>query len=30
VGYAAMARFLRPLALQDAPQWLLAKEGAFF
>lgn len=30
VGYAAMQRFLRPLALQDAPRWLLAKEGAFF
>ncbi|MEG1767896.1 MAG: aldehyde dehydrogenase family protein [Comamonas sp.] len=30
VGYAAIDRFLRPLALQDAPQWLLAKEGAFF
>ncbi|MEG2630525.1 MAG: aldehyde dehydrogenase (NADP(+)), partial [Comamonas sp.] len=30
VGHAAMERFLRPLALQDAPQWLLAKEGAFF
>lgn len=30
VGYAAIERFLRPLALQDAPQWLLAKEGAFF
>jgi NADP-dependent aldehyde dehydrogenase len=30
VGYAAIERFLRPLALQDAPQWLLAKQGAFF
>ena len=30
VGYAAIARFLRPLALQDAPAWLLAREGAFF
>lgn len=30
VGYAAIERFLRPLALQDAPAWLLAREGAFF
>lgn len=29
VGYAAVERFLRPLALQDAPGWLLAREGAF-
>lgn len=30
VGYAAITRFLRPLALQDAPAWLLGREGAFF
>ncbi|WP_159911131.1 aldehyde dehydrogenase (NADP(+)) [Pantoea sp. 18069] len=29
VGYAAVQRFVRPLALQDAPGWLLAREGAF-
>lgn len=28
VGYAALERFLRPVALQDAPNWLLAQEGA--
>ena len=27
VGYAAMERFLRPLALQDAPAWLVARDG---
>ena len=27
VGYAAMERFLRPLALQDAPAWLVARGG---
>lgn len=27
VGDAALARFLRPVALQDAPTWLLAREG---
>ena len=27
VGDAAMERFLRPVALQDAPAWLLAREG---
>lgn len=27
VGYAAMDRFLRPLALQDAPHWLLNRAG---
>ena len=27
VGYAALERFLRPLALQDAPAWLVAREG---
>lgn len=27
VGWAAMDRFLRPLALQDAPAWLLAQQG---
>jgi acyl-CoA reductase-like NAD-dependent aldehyde dehydrogenase len=27
VGDAAMNRFLRPVALQDAPAWLLAKKG---
>lgn len=27
VGWAAMDRFLRPLALQDAPAWLLARQG---
>ncbi|MBY0241003.1 MAG: aldehyde dehydrogenase family protein, partial [Burkholderiaceae bacterium] len=27
VGYAALERFLRPVALQDAPQWLLALAG---
>jgi NADP-dependent aldehyde dehydrogenase len=28
VGYAAMDRFLRPVALQDAPPWLLDRHGA--
>ena len=27
VGYAAMDRFLRPVALQDAPAWLVARGG---
>ena len=27
VGDAAMDRFLRPVALQDAPAWLLARNG---
>ena len=27
VGYAAMDRFLRPVALQDAPDWLVAAHG---
>ncbi len=27
VGYAAMDRFLRPVALQDAPQWLVDSSG---
>jgi len=27
VGYAAMERFLRPVALQDAPAWLIAARG---
>lgn len=27
VGDAAMDRFLRPVALQDAPAWLLARQG---
>ncbi|WP_119154193.1 aldehyde dehydrogenase (NADP(+)) [Caldimonas tepidiphila] len=27
VGYAALDRFLRPVALQDAPAWLLAEQG---
>jgi len=27
VGDAALARFLRPVALQDAPAWLLARKG---
>jgi len=27
VGYAAMERFLRPVALQDAPAWLVAAKG---
>ncbi|MBA4254640.1 MAG: aldehyde dehydrogenase [Polaromonas sp.] len=27
VGYAALARFLRPVALQDAPEWLLQAKG---
>lgn len=27
VGYAALQRFLRPVALQDAPAWALAQEG---
>lgn len=27
VGYAALERFLRPVALQDAPGWLVARKG---
>ena len=27
VGYAAVDRFLRPVALQDAPGWLIARNG---
>ena len=27
VGYAALDRFLRPVALQDAPDWLVAARG---
>lgn len=27
VGYAALDRFLRPVALQDAPDWLLSRQG---
>jgi NADP-dependent aldehyde dehydrogenase len=27
VGYAALDRFLRPVALQDAPDWLLQRKG---
>lgn len=27
VGYAALDRFLRPVALQDAPEWLLQRQG---
>jgi len=27
VGYAALDRFLRPVALQDAPQWLVDVKG---
>lgn len=27
VGYAALDRFLRPVALQDAPAWLAARNG---
>ncbi|MBL0419102.1 aldehyde dehydrogenase (NADP(+)) [Ramlibacter sp. AW1] len=27
VGWAAMDRFLRPVALQDAPAWLVARQG---
>lgn len=27
VGYAAIERFLRPVALQDAPNWLLQAQG---
>ncbi len=27
VGYAALERFLRPVALQDAPGWLAARQG---
>jgi NADP-dependent aldehyde dehydrogenase len=27
VGYAAVDRFLRPVALQDAPAWLVARKG---
>ncbi|RZJ08965.1 MAG: aldehyde dehydrogenase (NADP(+)) [Rubrivivax sp.] len=27
VGYAAMERFLRPMALQDAPGWLIESRG---
>lgn len=30
VGYSALERFLRPVALQDAPAWVLAHEGRFF
>jgi NADP-dependent aldehyde dehydrogenase len=27
VGYAALDRFLRPVALQDAPAWLVDARG---
>lgn len=27
VGYAALDRFLRPVALQDAPHWLIERKG---
>ena len=27
VGDAALDRFLRPISLQDAPAWLLARQG---
>jgi NADP-dependent aldehyde dehydrogenase len=27
VGDTALNRFLRPVCLQDAPQWLMAREG---
>jgi NADP-dependent aldehyde dehydrogenase len=27
VGWTALDRFLRPVALQDAPRWLLARQG---
>jgi len=27
VGYAALDRFLRPVALQDAPAWLIERKG---
>jgi NADP-dependent aldehyde dehydrogenase len=27
VGWAALDRFLRPVALQDAPAWLVARQG---
>jgi len=27
VGYASMERFLRPIALQDAPAWLIQARG---
>ncbi|MEJ8857562.1 aldehyde dehydrogenase (NADP(+)) [Variovorax robiniae] len=27
VGYAALDRFLRPVALQDAPSWLIERKG---
>jgi NADP-dependent aldehyde dehydrogenase len=27
VGYTAMERFLRPVALQDAPAWLMERAG---
>jgi NADP-dependent aldehyde dehydrogenase len=27
VGYDAMDRFLRPVALQDAPAWLAQRKG---
>jgi NADP-dependent aldehyde dehydrogenase len=27
VGYAAIDRFLRPVALQDAPAWLIERQG---
>ncbi len=30
VGYAAIDRFLRPVALQDAPDWVLARQGIPF
>lgn len=28
VGYAAAERFVRPLALQDAPEWLIGRSGS--
>ena len=27
VGYAAMDRFLRPVSMQDAPPWIVARAG---
>jgi NADP-dependent aldehyde dehydrogenase len=27
VGYAAIDRFLRPLSLQDAPDWVISRNG---
>jgi NADP-dependent aldehyde dehydrogenase len=27
VGWAALDRFLRPVSLQDAPAWLVARQG---